>query len=835
MIGQKRRLQALFFALVLILVFLLAAQPKIGSAEGGYTLWSEYSTEKIRRDEQYAKAQAGDRALHVSMVRGERESVQLIISADRDIASYNVQLAPLTSTGGDVFPVEKMKVFNQCYIQTLRQSNSYYEPGWYPDAILPFETAVEYGENKVAAGENQGIWFRFDATGEEMPAAGTYTGTFVLTIDGAAENIPVSVKVYDLTIPEYEWDSTSYLFYPEYLTYGERDSSYEMWVQYYEFFLDYGISLFGMPIEGTDTDLFLENLVKYYDQMGSYGLPYISTMTRQSGKHRMGPDYEHLEDMIRRVIALSHDKGVDYLKKSYIYNLYIDEYTATHAFGNDRIESAARFAPYVKNIFESCVEYFDSAYGPDYIDSVPGLRDSILNIRLISVSSWLDGVTDLYNVFCTAFPGYNLEEDRRDYAEKMSGEFEEMWWYGGVGTNYPSSPSYQIDDPLIDERVLGWMAYDYNIKGNLYWQVNLYSDASPGYYLPGDPWELANRSVGSVNGDGYLCYPGQKYGIYGPVGTIRLEAIRDGMEETKVLRLFDEIYANLSEYYGESFSLRATMQSVYDSLYSGVLANLDSENFAAQREMVLEAMSLANQPERLVLSEFEEDLNGYDVGVVLDVSATVEGDYENVRETANGKGKVYTFRVEKGEGDSVLSFDYMVGGQKKTYRKVLGEGYYTKVAFDKAEDAQVITLNGAEGTAKNGVVTESGQTGESITLVSPSVAGISGPYISFVPSEVFAEEIGSLKAIAFDIYNAGEEDIDISIVQRTKNQNGIVYDLTLQTSTLKAGTWNRIVVKDMSVIEYAQDFRIVMPRTANMRYDLIISKLSYNTVSGEVS
>lgn len=804
------------------------------SAESGYSVWSEFSTEKIRRDKQYTKAESGNKSISVRMLRNERESAQLIVSARSDIKSYSITAGELKNENGTVFKPENVEFFNQCYIQTLRQSNRYYDAGWYPDALLPMETAARYGENKVSAGENQGIWIRFST--DEHTEAGVYTGNFTLTADGSTETIPVSVEVYDLTIPEYEWDSTSYLIYTEYLTYGERDSSYDMWKAYYEFFLDYGISLYGLPVKGRDIANYCENVKTYYDRMGSYAIPYLSNMTLMpSNQLKTGPDFEQVEDVIRALIEMSVKDGKDYLKKSYIYNLYIDEYTATHAFGQSRIETARVFAPYMKRVIKSAVEYFDSAMGAGYIDSVEGLRDSALNIRLVAVSSWLDGVSNLYNVFCPAFPGYQLKENRDRFAGYMSGEFDELWWYGGVGTNYPASPSYQIDDPLIDERVLGWQAYDYNIKGNLYWQVNLYSDATSGYFLPGDPWELANRSVGSVNGDGWLVYPGQKYGIYGPVGTVRLEAIRDGMEETKYLRLFNELYAEASEYYGDNYELRAAMQSVYDSLYSGVLANIDSANFDDKRAFVMDSMMLMRSPEKLLISKQTEDLNGYDVSVVMDKSASItrsENEY-TVTNTPNGKGKVYSFRIAKGEGDKYLSFTYTAGGEEKKFEKLLGEGYYSKVAFDKDADKAVLRLSNESGNEKGEIVTRDGQKGLAVTLKSKSIAGIYGPYAYFLPSEVFADEIGSLKAIAVDIYNDGAEDVAIRIMQRTKNSNNVVYDLVLLTATLKAGEWTRVVVKDLSAISFAQDFKIIMPSDANKTYNLVVSNLAYNVEGGK--
>ena len=36
------------------------------------------------------------------------------------------------------------------------------ETGMYPDALLPIEKAVEYGENTISAGNNQGVYITFN-------------------------------------------------------------------------------------------------------------------------------------------------------------------------------------------------------------------------------------------------------------------------------------------------------------------------------------------------------------------------------------------------------------------------------------------------------------------------------------------------------------------------------------------------------------------------------------------------------------------------------------------------------------------------------------------------
>ena len=72
------------------------------------------------------------------------------------------------------------------------------------------------------------------------------------------------------------------------------------------------------------------------------------------------------------------------------------------------------------------------------------------------------------------------------------------------------------------------------------------------------------------NGDGYLFYPGKPYGIYGPVESIRLHAIRDGFEEFEYLYL----YETLCKKAGKDF--RSEMAPLFSRLYEGVTVTSDA-------------------------------------------------------------------------------------------------------------------------------------------------------------------------------------------------------------------------------------------------------------------
>jgi hypothetical protein len=90
-----------------------------------------------------------------------------------------------------------------------------------------------------------------------------------------------------------------------------------------------------------------------------------------------------------------------------------------------------------------------------------------------------------------------------------------------------------IDVPGAANRVMQWLAWKFQVEGELYYSMN------EAYGQNNDPWENIRLSGG--NGDGTLFYPGRPDRIGGrtdiPIESIRLKLIREGMEDYEYLAL----------------------------------------------------------------------------------------------------------------------------------------------------------------------------------------------------------------------------------------------------------------------------------------------------------
>lgn len=137
------------------------------------------------------------------------------------------------------------------------------------------------------------------------------------------------------------------------------------------------------------------------------------------------------------------------------------------------------------------------------------------------------------------------------------GPEKKIWWYqscnsqgctGGPAKDpaiervYTGWPSYMVDHPATLNRAMGPLAFAAGIGGELYYDAVL-------AYDHGDPWTSLFEFGG--NGDGTLVYPGTPARLGGdahhPVSSLRLESLRDGLEDYEYLRLVSQIDPGLAK------------------------------------------------------------------------------------------------------------------------------------------------------------------------------------------------------------------------------------------------------------------------------------------------
>jgi len=131
------------------------------------------------------------------------------------------------------------------------------------------------------------------------------------------------------------------------------------------------------------------------------------------------------------------------------------------------------------------------------------------------------------------------------FFEARRAEGDVTWLYVCCGPKPPYA-NFFIDQPAIDHRVLFWQTWQKDCTGFLYWRVNYWFGLLPeqpdGQHWPDEAdWDcrdLATYKEFKVNGDGWLIYPGRDFE---PLSSVRLETVRDGIEDYEYLWLLREL------------------------------------------------------------------------------------------------------------------------------------------------------------------------------------------------------------------------------------------------------------------------------------------------------
>ena len=125
---------------VALAVAVLVSSLSPGLARAEWHVWTTTRTERVLR-----AAPAGvDMTVRLAAARGEWESFQILMRCDVPVGGVNVVPGDLTGPGGAVLKAADARLFrqHQFEITVPTYRNETFQPGWYPDALIPFRHPV---------------------------------------------------------------------------------------------------------------------------------------------------------------------------------------------------------------------------------------------------------------------------------------------------------------------------------------------------------------------------------------------------------------------------------------------------------------------------------------------------------------------------------------------------------------------------------------------------------------------------------------------------------------------------------------------------------------------
>ncbi len=560
---------------------------------------------------QNAEFEGGKEKLSVFASIGEYEAGQILMQPTQDIQSYELTLADLTSANGTTYEKENITVYNQKYISCDAQ--------YYPDALLPFDVAKEYGENTVKANENQTLYVEFKIPyGQE---AGTYTGNFTLKMDKEKVSVPVKVEVFDFEMSKDVHLQSYYNTRLFYSSPGELSGKYSTQQKYYDKLVDYRLN--SPTVLAGDNVAFSDKIEKIREYSSTEREVRLSTICLSMTQSGSSFNADELAEQITMLVEASLEDNVNYLEKVILRPGFLDEPFMTLT----KIPKVNAILPIYYTWRETLAQTIanDATLEGELKEDIV---QSIEKIPCLITTYVMEELKDTIRNYCVPAPQAFESANSRNQYQQLAKETGETQWMYSCGDEYPG---FRIDASVMNLRAMPWMCHEAGYKGTLNWENTGYTT-----YI-GDkinPYETSMRYA-STHGDGYLFYPGRLYGMDEPVTSVRLHALRDGYEDYEWLYLLNELYEK------EGYSTDGILYLLYPNVFSDNKGTTDLAGFIDTRYTLGKLVELAK--EGVFITDVEETVEKYTLTVASK---------DNALKSVNGNAlsSTGTFDIEKTSG-----------------------------------------------------------------------------------------------------------------------------------------------------------------------------------------
>lgn len=411
------------------------------------------------------------------------------------------------------------------------------------------------------------------------------------------------------------------------------------------------------------------------------------------------------------------------------------------------------------------------------------ILQSVLRMQLLFTGQYAENYRGIIETWCPTSDYYSSEYARENYY----GPQEEKWWYP---VDDAPGLSLTLEVSTLYSRIAGWMMADYDITGLLYWGASCFYDRNNSSGPLDDYFTTNYLRHATSNGNGYLMYPGAQYELDEFIPSLRLEAIRDGLEEWELFYNVKETYKDISGKIGLDFDASNIIQSLGTTLYSQDKVINDNVAFAAARTSLLQLASCAESSANMCIVDYADDSYGtqnYKIYVNEGVSIANNGqELTNVVQTIEGVGKVYSVSVPLTQASNSLRLTYTCDGVNYEYVQNLGgsvEKYSVGsdiAATDFVETSDISfsssLVDQIEGTAGTAIKLSIGASNE--TALDDKIQ-----YFKLT-NGIFKTKLHNSKKVVIHFYNAQAEDLSITVYAK---QNGVRNLRKVLVTTLPTG------------------------------------------------
>ena len=504
-----------------LLKYLAGWNVSLGAAETYFTLQPQRASDEddsvlmffgdnLTKRDRYGYDYTEDVSDVLSLAKNEIEFTQMFIVPTFDTEEVTAEVTDFVSADGHTM---KSDILSEYYFD-VKDAEAGFEAGGeeyvdfvsYPDAIIPGSIPI-----KLTSGYQQGYVVKAFSTPDTAP--GRYRATVTVKVgDAKIKTAFVYADVWDFALSEKTACATAFGMgrYNIYSSHNQyEDDGGALYRTYYDYMLENRVCPYFLPAKvlSEEANAYLDN-------------PRVSAFMVDGRNAIYG-------EMTDEELEKAHEKlsaNPEWFNKHYFY--FVDE-PQNYAMVEDAIASAKRLKEHFPGYRLTIpLDWNHVEDGKEFCEALEGYCT-----LWCPESCW-------FTPWDADFPGARVifdkaTVDRKGTAEERFGGYvengDELWWYVCVYPTYPYANFFSNYQGNFT-RCLFWQQYMYDVDGLLYWSVDNWYGSSAWHTM-----DLRDR-----NGDGRLIYCGQKYQLKQPMGTIRLEQIRDGIEDFQYLTMIEE-------------------------------------------------------------------------------------------------------------------------------------------------------------------------------------------------------------------------------------------------------------------------------------------------------
>lgn len=376
------------------------------------------------------------------------------------------------------------------------------EKGLFPDPLVPVENKVFHKEQTV-------LYLRIYAPKEMM--AGFYNGRLRIKNDFEECALDVCVRVWGFAIPETPACKTAFGLERQWIAalHGVPEHSEEcqqLYERYYEELLRHKISPYRMPypVDDPRATVYMDDPRVVSFQIDELRVPYST-------------------QRLKKCLDILRSKKT-WFKKGFFYPIDEPKNKSDYQELEKISRRLASLEPNYRLVLPHYCPPVDKCYATAY-----------------------DGMLDKVTIWCPESclfddANYWTQSDEQDLslAPKLQARCnagDEVWWYVCCG---PAGDycNFFITMEAIRHRLLFTQQWMMGVQGLLYWDVNWWGEKDGTPLNPWDDMATVKFIDPNLYGDGSLLYNGTD----GPVSSLRLETIRDGIDDFEYLCLAEKLF-----------------------------------------------------------------------------------------------------------------------------------------------------------------------------------------------------------------------------------------------------------------------------------------------------